>query len=184
MENLWPAFAENKPGKLTKRDLSDGRIRWQVTTPHPPNNQPVIGHGLVIQPMGSQQQQHAYSHVYAYDQNAGEVRWVFHGPAQQGRLQASGDEFLGAQKQDGLPAICYPNPWSAPGFGQDGTVYIGNQEGGFYSLRDHNADGVVSGPAEVSVYEMLAAFAGSSSLDIAPGVLAIASCDTMFVFRS
>jgi len=176
-------FSENSEGKLTKRALSDGHILWQVTTPHPPNNEPVVGHGLVIQAMGSQQQQYAYTYVYAYDQMTGEQKWVFKGPAQKGKLQAADEEFFMIRQEAGLSPICWPNPWSAPGFAQDGTVYIGNQEGGFFSLRDLNEDGVVSGPEEVSVYETLAAFPGSSSPAIAPHMLAIASCDSLFVFK-
>ena len=184
MENEPGKFSENSKGKLTKRRLSDGHILWQVITPHPPNNQPLIGHGLVIQAMGSQQQQYAYTHVYAYDQATGEQRWVFHGPAQQGRLQAGDAEFQSVRAKAGLPSMCYPNPWSTPGFGHDGIVYIGNQEGGFYSLRDTNGDGEISGPEVMSFYQTHAAFAGSSSPAIAPGMVAIASCDSLFVFKN
>jgi len=183
VENMGMDFSENSLGKLTKRALDDGRILWQVVTPHPPNNQPLIGHGLVIQAMGSQMQQAAYTHVFAYDQETGEVRWVFHGPAQKGKMQAGDEEFWGLREAAGLPGLCWPNPWSAPAFGHDGTVYIGNQEGGFYSLRDTSGDGVIAGPEEVSVYETLAAFPGSSSPAIAPGMVAVASCDTLFVFK-
>lgn len=183
VENVAETFNENTLGKLTKRRLADGQILWQVITPHPPNNQPVIGHGLVIQPMGSQQQQGAYTHVFAYDQKTGKKQWVFDGPAQKGPLQAGDAEFSLTRQVAGLPTLCWPNPWSSPGFGKDGTVYVGEQEGGLYSLRDTNGDGVVSGPDEVSVYQTHAAFPGSSSPAIAPGLLAIVSCDTLFVFK-
>lgn len=184
VENNAMSFSENTEGRLTKRRLSDGEVMWQVTTPHPPNNQPLVGHGLVIQGMGSPQQRNATTYVYAYDEETGDVKWVFNGPAQQTKQQAGDEEMGFIRFMNGLPyQFCLPTPWSSPSFGDDGTVYIGNQAGGFYSLRDTDGDGVVSWPEEVSVYNTAFGFAGSSSPAIAPGMVAIASCDGLAVFK-
>lgn len=41
--------------------------------------------------------------------------------------------------------VCLPNGWSAPAISADGTVYVGNEEGPLFALRDADSDGRVSG---------------------------------------
>eukprot|EP00439_Symbiodinium_sp_Y106_P075935 s559_g15.t1 len=53
-----------------------------------------------------------------------------------------------------------------------------------FSLRDMDGDGTIFGDEEVSGYDTQAAFSGSSSPAIAPGFLAAASCDSLFVFKA
>merc|ERR1711879_215832 len=171
VENDFEGYAQNTTGKLTKRRLKDGEVIWQKITPHPPNNQPVIGHGLVILPMGDQQMGHKRtSYIYAYDQTTGNETWVFEGPEGKTWLQAGDEELMEERKANDLPALCYPTPWSAPTLAKDGTLYIGNQEGVFFALNDRNGDGVVSGDEEVQAYRTDAGFSGSSSPAIAPGM--------------
>lgn len=181
--------AANIPGTLSAFNVSDGKLLWKVTTPRPPNNAPAVGKirkdgGLtVVLPIGQQVLQGAPTDVYAYDADTGKVQWVFNGPKQKGLLQAGDLEGLPVRLSSKRP-VCLPNGWSAPAIDGNGTVFVGNEEGNFYALRDTDGDGSVSGPQEVSSFDTLAAFAGSASPSLAPGMIAVASCDTLFVFKS
>jgi len=181
--------AANIPGTLSAFNVSDGKLLWKVTTPRPPNNAPAVGKirkdgGLtVVLPVGQQVVQGAPTDVYAYDADTGKVQWVFNGPKQKGLLQAGDFEGLSVRLASNRP-VCLPNGWSAPAIDGKGTVFVGNEEGNFYALRDTDGDGRVSGPQEVSSFDTLAAFSGSASPSLAPGMIAVASCDTLFVFKS
>ena len=88
-----------------------------------------------------------------------------------------------ARTQRGVRSMCLPNGWSAPTIDAEGTVFVGNEEGNFYALRDMDGDGVVFGLEEVVQYDTKSSFSGSSSPAVAPDLLAVASCDTLFVFK-
>ena len=178
------------PGTLTAFDL-EGNRQWHVTTPRPPNSFPVVGKivgwsGLsVIMPICHQLVQGATCDVYAYDANTGGLRWSFNGPTQKGPYQAGDMEGMFARNHSlgHVRNACRPNGWSAPSIAADGTVFIGNEEGPFFALRDVDGDGRVQGEDEVSFYDTKAAFAGSAAPAIATNMLAVASCDTLFVFK-
>lgn len=186
------------PGTLSAYDVSDGSLKWRVTTPRPPNNAPAVGRvygwdGLsVVVPICQQVFQGATCDVNAYNANTGELRWVFHGPTQKGLLQAGDLEGFATRAAvlngtGGVPpgprVMCLPNGWSAPTITADGTVFLGNEEGPFFALRDADGDGRVLGEDEVSPFQTKAAFSGSSSPAVAPQMMAIASCDSLFVFK-
>jgi len=182
------------PGTLSAYDVKDGTLRWRVTTRRPPNNAPAVGKvygwdGLsVVMPLCNQVMKGATCDVNVYDANTGDTRWVFHGPTQKGLLQAGDFEGLIPRLQvfggDDMPrTVCLPNGWSAPTIAADGTVFVGSEEGPMFALRDEDSDGRVLGEKEVSFFETKAAFSGSSSAAIAPQMMAIASCDSLFVFK-
>ena len=41
--------------------------------------------------------------------------------------------------------LCLPNGWSAPAIAADGTVFLGNEEGRVFALRDADGDGRAPG---------------------------------------
>jgi len=174
-------------GQLTAFALEDGRRLWTYDFEKPPNNAPAIGRlspgagYSVIQPIGQQDVRGEPYFVYALDAETGTLQWVFDGPVQQGARQACSD--LSPSEQNALQATCVPNPWSAPTIDSTGTVYIANQEGPIYALKDVNGDGSVNGTAEVHSYSTMRGFCGSEAPSIVPGLMAIAACDTMYVFR-
>lgn len=178
------------PGKLTAYRVTDGGLLWSATTPRPPNNVPAVGklagrRGLsVVQPMGQQSLQGAPYEVRAYDAETGALQWTFHGPSQKGGFQAGDLEGKPYRESTGLRGLTYPNPWSAPAIDGNGTVYVGNQEGPFYALRDLNGDGEVSGPGEVSVFDAGSCYSGAAGPAIAPGMVAMATIDTLYVFKA
>jgi len=184
------AHLGDAPGHLSAYRVSDGKRLWSVVTPRPPNNVPAIGRlagrtGLsVVQPMGQQVLKGAPYDVRAYDADTGALQWVFNGPKQQGVLQAGDLEGMFDRSSVGLRGLTLPNPWSAPAIDGAGTVYVGNQEGQFYALRDLDGDGHVSGPNEVSIFETGSCYPGALSPAIAPGMVAVGNIDTMYVFKT
>jgi outer membrane protein assembly factor BamB len=179
------------PGDVSAYRLEDGQLLWRAEVPRPPNNMPAVGrlHGKtglsLVQPIGQQCHQGNPTDVYALDALTGELQWIFNGPSQASSLQA-GDKITEAQHQrelSGVRKITLPNPWSAPTVDSNGVVFIGNQEGGFFSLVDANGDGKVTGDEEVSLFNTSACFSGSSAAGIAPGILVATSIDAMYVFK-
>eukprot|EP00435_Cladocopium_sp_Y103_P013568 s560_g3.t1 len=177
--------SEYTPGTLSAYDLN-GTLKWKITTPRPPNNAPAIGKvqgwsGLsVILPICQQVMQGATCEVQAYDANTGGLRWVFHGPTQTGPFQAGDFEGMADRTASGVRPVCLPNGWSAPSISSDGTVFVGNENGPLFALRDADGDGRVVGNNEVSFFDSKAAFSGSASPAIGNNLLAVASCDTLF----
>mmetsp|Transcript_23618 Transcript_23618/g.44604 ORF Transcript_23618/g.44604 Transcript_23618/m.44604 type:complete len:494 (-) Transcript_23618:70-1551(-) len=185
----WHGNPEFTPGTLSAYHASTGELAWHVATPRPPNNAPAIGKVknvegyAVVQPLCNQVHQGAQCDIHVYDAATGGLRWVFHGPRQEHLLQAGDFEGLAEREKRGVRGMCLPNGWSAPTIDADGTVFVGHEDGNFYAMRDMDGDGVIFGPNEVSVYDMKAAFSGSSSPALSPDHLAVASCDSLFVFN-
>jgi len=190
------AFMENQPGMnppvgyLRAHRLSDGKMLWEQGTPAPPNNIPAIGRlagkkGLsVVQPIGWPGDGFKSTVVRAYDAETGELQWNFEGPVMYSQYQPGMVEGVEERKSAGSNAGYITNAWSAPAIDADGTVYVGNQVGSFHALRDLNGDGDVTGDAEVaSMYPMGAPYVGCSGPSFSPHLMAIATCDTLFVFK-
>jgi len=189
MKGNEPHTAED-PGVLSAYDLATGKLLWGRETPRPPNNAPAVGilgtssKLSVVQPLGQQVLQGAATDVIAYDAETGEVQWIFNGPSQKGPYQAADLEGTIERLSSGVRSMCLPNGWSAPSISADGVVYVGNEEGNFYALRDKNGDGKVEGPEEVSSFDTLACFAGTAAPSLVDDTVAVASCDSLFVFKN
>ncbi|OLQ15585.1 Nephrocystin-3 [Symbiodinium microadriaticum] len=168
-------MTESNPGTLSAYNISDGQLVWAVTTPRPPNNAPAVGHVMnlpgmsVVMPLCQQVLPGATCDVHVYDAETGGLQWVFHGPSQKGLLQAGDAEGILGRISRGVRSMCLPNGWSAPTIDSQGTVFVGNEEGNFYALRDLDGDGVTFGDGEVAFFDTKASFSGSSSPAIAPG---------------
>eukprot|EP00930_Biecheleria_cincta_P097458 TRINITY_DN89171_c0_g1_i1.p1 TRINITY_DN89171_c0_g1~~TRINITY_DN89171_c0_g1_i1.p1 ORF type:complete len:499 (+),score=46.89 TRINITY_DN89171_c0_g1_i1:100-1497(+) len=177
-------------GHLAARRISDGSLLWEVGVPMPPNNAPSIGrlagHGglLVMQPGGWQGEFLGPTGIFGFDAHTGKQKLHFRGPAQSGPMQAGALEGWNERTRAGASPSYITNPWSAPSIDKDGTLYVGHENGIIYALRDTNGDGKFDGATEVSTFQTGAAFVGSSSPAHGPGMMAIASCDTLFVFKT
>lgn len=201
--NIVYAVNTELPGDLTKLNgrerknvlraysLSDGKLLWKTELARPPNNVPAVvrlgtdADYTVIQSIGLQDTQNESYHIHAFDATTGKLKWTFDGPTQVGLHQGSYDlpEAEQANLVRGWTLFCIPTPWSALTVDATGTVYIGNQEGPIFALRDLNGDGRVEGEGEVSSYETQRAFAGSEAPSFAPGMLVFTTCDRLFVFK-
>lgn len=178
------------PGRLTAHALQDGAQLWQTVVPMPPNNAPAYGRleghksYSVVQPGGYQGTKGGPTGIWAYDAKSGELQWSFRGPAQAQMHQAGELEGQLERLQSGASGGYITNPWSAAAMSSNGIVYAGHEDGLFFALRDKNGDGIVEGEDEVSTFDTGAAYVGSSSPAFAPGFLAVANCDTLFVFNT
>lgn len=171
-------------GALQAFNLADGTLLWQKEFPRFPNNMPAIGPGrggglTVYQPIGQWEQGKGYD-VYALDAQTGETQWTFEGPVQVGKFQAT--YFMPPEVQATISPPYYTNPWSAPTVDPAGAVYIGNAEGWIYRLQDVDGNGRVEGD-EVSSFNTSQPFCGSGGAAFAPGLMAIAAADSVWVFR-
>jgi len=176
-------------GNLTAHRLSDGAVLWKAPVPMPPNNAPALGRlatgGIsVVAPGGFQGRKGGPTGVFAYDAVTGIPQWTFKGPPQASFHQAGEVEGTIERGLAGASPSYVTNPWSAATIDAGGTVYVGHEDGLFFALRDLDGDGRVEGTDEVSSFDTGAAFVGSSGPAHAPGFVAIASCDSLFVFKA
>lgn len=176
-------------GLLRAFRLSDGKLLWNVSTPRPPNDVPVVGQlaghtGLsVVLPMGQQCTQGEQIDVRAYNAETGELQWTFEGPKQLGPEVAGDLEGIPARAASHIQTMTKPNPWGQAAIDATGIVYVGGETGHFFALRDSNSDGHVFGDNEISVFETGAAFVGSSGPALAPGLLAVGAQDSLHVWQ-
>mmetsp|Transcript_112950 Transcript_112950/g.319587 ORF Transcript_112950/g.319587 Transcript_112950/m.319587 type:complete len:510 (+) Transcript_112950:59-1588(+) len=122
------------------------------------------------------------SGVFGLDVDTGEELWRWDPPVWRRPAVAGDDEGLLHRISSGHGGVfCIPNPFASPTMDATGAVYLGYQDGHLYILKDANADGVIDG-TEVSSFYTGSGFSHPGPA-IAPGILAVAGCDTLYVFR-
>lgn len=112
--------------------------------------------------------------IWGMHAETGEVLWKFAFPVWW-RGPFRGDDW---RMLTGRP-ICVPNPCGNPTLDAAGTFHIGMLDGIIYSLIA-SEDKV--GVKVASTFDSEAAFSNGGT-SIAPGMMAIANCDTLFVFK-
>jgi len=112
--------------------------------------------------------------VWGMDAETGKVLWKWAPPKWNlGMFKADQQRLLSFQ----FP--CLPNPVGNPTVDDNGNFYIGMLDGFIYHLtRDSDGPGV----KVESTFDTQAAFS-SGGVMMAPGMMTIASCDTLFVFK-
>lgn len=173
------------------RRLSDGELLWSRDTVRPPNDLPAVGRLFnktrlsVVQPVGQQCVPGMRMDVHAFDAETGEMQWTFEGPILKTPMVAGDLEgyITGARGRTGIQPVTMPNPWGSPSIDADGTVWVGSETGHYFALRDLDGDGRVSGDKEAAMYDMQAAFVGSAGPSFAPGLMAIGSIGSLYVWK-
>lgn len=178
----------NQAANLRAYDLSSGQEAWMQAFPHPANSQAAVGHlgkgvGLsenlaVVMPIGAQPagQLNVYgSSIGAFDANTGAPIWEWNFPAYVNSFVAGDKERM----KHGT--LCLPNPYGSPSIDGSGTVYTGHFNGFIYAIRDDNGDNIIQ-DSEVSKFDTGAGFS-HGGVALAPGMLAIPSCDGLYVFK-
>jgi len=169
--------------------LTDGEKLWCTETPRPiygtPSMGKVAGHdGLaVVVPMGMPVVPKAPVEIHAYDAETGSQLWVFEGPAQNDTLQRGELEGMQERAMSRVRPLNMGLPWSVPTIDADGTVYIGSSEGPLFALRNEDGNSVVNGTSEVASMDALACFPSDSAPSFAPGMMAMSTLDTLYVFK-
>lgn len=120
--------------------------------------------------------------VWAFDAATGTRQWSFTLPPYRRAACGGDEEGLMHRSSKGVRLLGLPNPFSNPTIGVDGTVYVGNMNNKFYSLRDLNGDGVVEGLSEVKYIDMESSFQ-NPGCGLAPGMLAVVNHEFLWVFK-
>jgi len=180
---------ERTTGDLSAYSLQDGSLVWRKRTRRPPNAYPVVGQlsmgaGLsVVMAQGQHCHPFGSSGMSAYDAATGAEQWHFTA-GRNPHMGCAGDlEGEKTRVQLGIRPACRPPPWSAPTIDARGVIYAGNQDGQLYAIEDLDGDGKFQGKQEVKTLDTLSAFNTPGSAH-APGMLAIASCDGLYVFHA
>lgn len=112
--------------------------------------------------------------VWGLDAETGAVLWKWApGPWTRGVFRSE------LERMSTNGGMCIPNPVGNPTLDADGNFYIGMLDGFIYHLRG-DADG--PGVHVASKYDAEAAFS-NGGVSMAPDTMAIASCDSIFVFK-
>mmetsp|Transcript_115759 Transcript_115759/g.160619 ORF Transcript_115759/g.160619 Transcript_115759/m.160619 type:complete len:497 (-) Transcript_115759:115-1605(-) len=113
---------------------------------------------------------------FAFDVATGKQIWTHKLPSWF-RLAAMGDEEgLGQRIENNDRLFCLPAPLTTPTIAGDGTVYVGEVSGRLYGVK-HLGDGKV----EEHYFDTGGAFLHGGAA-LAPGMLAITTCDSLHVF--
>lgn len=178
----------NQPASVRAYDLASGAELWMQRFPHPVNSQPVVGHlgkgvGLsdrlvVVVPIGAQPVGFTDSFntsIGVFDAKTGEPVWEWVFPTWHDKFVA------GDAERQAHGTLCLPNPYGSPSIDARGTLYVGHLNGKIYAIRDDSGDGAIQ-DSEVSRYDTGAGFSHGGAA-LAPGMLAIPSCDGVYVFK-
>lgn len=123
------------------------------------------------------------SKVGALDPSNGSLVWEWEAPPWHRPAQAGDNEGWLQRAWKNKKGACYPGPWSSPVVDAIGTVYVGNQNGKFYAINDKDGNNHIDTETEVQEYDMKACFQFDGAV-ITPGMLAVTTCDSLFVFRT
>jgi len=191
--------SEGSTGIVRAFHVSNGTEAWYVETPMPCNSYPSIGHvagveplAVVVVPGSFMGQENLHGEILALDAATGATLWShpvtpYSGP----EGQAAGDfEGFPTRSIDKLQPICLPAHWSAPMIDGNGVVIVGRSDGKMYKVYGPQSSfkGTVSSKMSVSngtlaeVVPLGSAFL-HGALGAAPGMFAISSCDTIYVFK-
>jgi outer membrane protein assembly factor BamB len=184
-------YGSGPRGCLSAYRVSDGRMLWRQDVPVSPNSVPAIGRLFghtgfsVVMPIGMNDVAGQRIDVHVFDAETGARGWAFEGYVQKFSCGLGDANPVAVQTRlaAGIQGMTMPNSWGIPVLDGQGTVYVGGITGHLLALRDTDGDGSVSGPDEVSVFTTDADFVGSSGPALAPGVLAAANANSLFVWR-
>lgn len=124
--------------------------------------------------------------VLAFDAQAGTPQWRYRDIPSWGKVASAGDEehfWYRIFKGQYVRPVCGPASWSAPTVDGRGTTYAAAMNGYMYAIRDADGNGAIDSETEVSIMRLGAASLHGGSA-FAPGMMAFASCDELFVFRT
>mmetsp|Transcript_9682 Transcript_9682/g.30809 ORF Transcript_9682/g.30809 Transcript_9682/m.30809 type:complete len:561 (-) Transcript_9682:84-1766(-) len=120
--------------------------------------------------------------IHAYDAQTGEPQWQVQLPTWHW-VSAAGDEagYQTRRRETPWRTFALPCASSYPTVDARGVIYFTHMDGSIYSIKDWNGDGTIDSDTELCRFH-----AGASGFtagpSIAPGMLAVSTTDTMFVF--
>lgn len=188
--NISLTLTAMQTGMLSSYALEDGSLLWRRPVGHQANAGPAVGvitshpgtavvlgvgsNPLPVLPLPDFPRNDI--HVLAFDAATGNPIWDLALPPWRG--SCAGESTLPAK-------TCLPDSWSTPAISGDGVVYIGGLTGRAYAILDADGDGNISSdPAagELSSFDATFGFQGAPA--IVDGMLAMASCGGLYVWKN
>jgi len=195
---------EGSQGLLRALRVADGRLLWQQTLPQPCLSYPAVGPlgegrgpSVVVTPGSSMGQPGLHGSIMAFDAATGAPQWRFNAAAYNGAMNMARGDLAGLGNRSWFNAhhkTCMPPHWSSANIAGDGTVLAGRADGVLYavkgpstpqaavSLADLGADFLSTPGMDVRTWDAQAA-AQHGAFGFAPGLMAFATCDTLYVFK-
>jgi len=198
---------EGTQGLVRGLRVADGALLWQQLLPQPCNSYPAVGRlgqaedlSVVVTPGSFMGSPNLHGSIMTFNATTGTPQWRFNAQAYTGpSFMAKGDVegFSDRHRFDPGHEICLPAHWSAANIAGDGTVYAGRSDGFIYAVHGPTAPMPSS---ESSLGELGVDFESTPGLEVqswnadgaslhgafafAPGIMAFATCDTLYVFRA
>jgi len=120
--------------------------------------------------------------IHVLDPDTGKTLWTWSGPTSNRKCNRGDEDGFVPRYMSGKRTVCCPTPWTQPHIGPDGTIYLGNENGDFFAIRDANGDGRIDDEKEVSVYYTGATFPHVGPAH-APGMMVAVNFDGVFVWK-
>lgn len=191
--------SEGTTGMVRAFRLDNGTQAWYKMTTMPCNSYPAVGHihgvsplAVVVTPGSFMGQENLHGQVLALNANTGEQLWRHDMKPYSGLFgMAAGDtEGSFTRQLEGIQQICLPAHWSAPMIDGDGMVIAGRSDGNMYkvfgpteSFKGTQSQNMTVDSGTISEKIPLGSAFLHGALAAAPGIFAISSCDTLFVFQ-
>lgn len=195
---------EGEQGILRAVKTADGSELWRQKLPQPCNSYPAVGPvngelSVAVTPGSFMGNKHLHGSIMLFDAATGASKWRWNGEPFED-VMARGDI-------KGLPlrlvtqtehAICLPAHWSSANIDGNGAVVAGRSDGFIYAVQgppNLPQGGATSLAATTSVdfastagvrvrsWDAKAGFT-HGAFAFAPGMVAVSSCDTLYVFRA
>mmetsp|Transcript_15392 Transcript_15392/g.26933 ORF Transcript_15392/g.26933 Transcript_15392/m.26933 type:complete len:523 (-) Transcript_15392:197-1765(-) len=199
--------SEGGTGMVRAIEMEDGRTRWTKLLPHPCNNYPTVGRvnekGLSVivntgsfpgSPLAEKSPHHGG--VFVFDAETGALQWQYQEPVyMEPAARGDSEGFKQRMLMNSPHVVCLPAPWSSPTVDGSGAIYLGHMSGLLHVLRGPAAGSFEKDEKALSemepettpgvqVYSMdLGAGYLHGGTAWAPGMMAVATCDTLHVFK-
>lgn len=197
---------EGTPGVVRAFYLSNGTEVWSKFLEMPCNSYPAVGHlagfdqlALVVTPGSFMDLFHHVGRalrgeVLALDALTGAQLWRYPvAPYDGGPIGMAVGDFEGfpARVLEGIQLVCYPAHWSAPLIDGSGQVLVGRADGNLHWILGpevefpnlkRTANMTVRNGLLSEVRHLGSGFI-HGAISAGPGLFAISTCDTLFVFQ-
>jgi len=120
--------------------------------------------------------------VQAFDAETGELQWRYDMPPWKWYSASGDEEGLLTRVMHGRVPVCLPLASSYPTLDAQGIFYMGHMDGRLYAIQDRDGDGRIEDESEVCTYDAGGSFSVPGPT-LVPGLMAVGTCDSLFVFR-
>mmetsp|Transcript_10824 Transcript_10824/g.34347 ORF Transcript_10824/g.34347 Transcript_10824/m.34347 type:complete len:488 (+) Transcript_10824:99-1562(+) len=203
--------AEGTKGILRARRIDNGSLLWEQLLPQPCNSYPAVGRlgqgqdlSVAVTPGSFMGSPNLHGSIMAFNAATGAPQWRFNTKPYTGFMNmARGDleGFAMRAKYDHGHEICLPAHWSSANIDGQGFVYAARSDGFVYGVRGLAAHAASEPPTtaaalanlrpdfestpgiEVRVFDAQGASL-HGAFAFAPGLVAVSTCDTLWVFRA